>query len=43
MDFVNFDEVLYEVVMDINEGVDMVMVKFGMFYLDVVCCVKIEL
>lgn len=42
MDFVNIDEVFYEIVFDIEEGVDMVMVKLGMLYLDVVCCCKDE-
>ncbi|MCF9378798.1 porphobilinogen synthase, partial [Vibrio parahaemolyticus] len=37
------DEALHEVAMDINEGADMVMVKPGMPYLDVVRRVKTEL
>lgn len=43
MDFVNSDEVIVEIVFDLEEGVDMVMVKLGMFYLDIVCCCKFEL
>lgn len=39
----NSDEALHEVAMDINEGADMVMVKPGMPYLDVVRRVKQEL
>jgi porphobilinogen synthase len=39
----NTDEALQEVAMDINEGADMVMVKPGMPYLDVVRRVKSEL
>lgn len=42
MDLVNSDEVFYEVVVDLVEGVDMVMVKLGMFYFDIVCWVKDE-
>ena len=40
MDPANSDEALREVAMDINEGADMVMVKPGMPYLDVVRRVK---
>ena len=40
MDPGNSDEALREVAMDINEGADMVMVKPGMPYLDVVRRVK---
>ena len=40
MDFANGDEALREVAMDISEGADMVMVKPGMFYLDIVHRVK---
>lgn len=40
MDLVNSDEVICEVVFDIEEGVDMVMVKLGMFYFDICCWVK---
>lgn len=40
MDFVNGDEVMCEIVLDLEEGVDMVMVKLGMLYLDLVCWVK---
>ncbi|HIF9098713.1 TPA: porphobilinogen synthase [Photobacterium damselae] len=43
MDPANSDEALHEVAMDLNEGADMVMVKPGMPYLDVVRCVKTEL
>jgi porphobilinogen synthase len=42
MDFANTDEALREVALDINEGADMVMVKPGMPYLDVVRRVKEE-
>lgn len=40
MDPANSNEALYEVELDINEGADMVMVKPGMPYLDVVYRVK---
>tara|TARA_B100000678_G_scaffold49237_2_gene39041 strand:- start:171 stop:1130 length:960 start_codon:yes stop_codon:yes gene_type:complete len=43
MDPANSDEALHEVAMDITEGADMVMVKPGMPYLDVVRRVKDEL
>ncbi|RUR36962.1 porphobilinogen synthase [Vreelandella populi] len=43
MDPANSDEALHEVAMDITEGADMVMVKPGMPYLDVVQRVKTEL
>ncbi|SHM31889.1 porphobilinogen synthase [Vreelandella subglaciescola] len=43
MDPGNSDEALHEVAMDITEGADMVMVKPGMPYLDVVRRVKDEL
>ncbi len=43
MDPANIDEALHEVAMDVNEGADMVMVKPGMPYLDVVRRVKSEL
>ncbi|ARR50496.1 porphobilinogen synthase [Photobacterium damselae subsp. damselae] len=43
MDPANSDEALHEVAMDLNEGADMVMVKPGMPYLDVVRRVKTEL
>ncbi|MDW1945448.1 porphobilinogen synthase, partial [Vibrio sp. Vb0599] len=43
MDPANIDEAMHEVAMDINEGADMVMVKPGMPYLDVVRRVKTEL
>ena len=40
MDFRNCDEALREVSMDIKEGADMVMVKPGMPYLDIIKSVK---
>lgn len=43
MDPANSDEALHEVAMDIQEGADMVMVKPGMPYLDIVHRVKTEL
>lgn len=43
MDPANSDEALHEVAMDVNEGADMVMVKPGMPYLDIVRRVKTEL
>ncbi len=43
MDPANSDEALHEVLMDIEEGADMVMVKPGMPYLDIVRRVKQEL
>ena len=42
MDFANGDEALREVALDISEGADMVMVKPGMPYLDIVRRVKAE-
>ncbi|MBD3666945.1 MAG: porphobilinogen synthase [Kangiella sp.] len=42
MDPANSDEALHEVVLDIEEGADMVMVKPGMPYLDIVRRVKDE-
>ena len=42
MDPANSDEALREVALDIAEGADMVMVKPGMPYLDIVCRVKQE-
>ena len=42
MDPANSDEALHEVSLDINEGADMVMVKPGMPYLDIVRRVKDE-
>ncbi len=42
MDPANIDEALRQVAQDIDEGVDMVMVKPGMPYLDVVSRVKLE-
>ena len=43
MDPANSDEALHEVAMDVAEGADMVMVKPGMPYLDIVYRVKTEL
>ena len=43
MDPANSDEALHEVAMDLQEGADMVMVKPGMPYLDIVRRVKDEL
>ncbi|MEH6578837.1 MAG: porphobilinogen synthase [Amphritea sp.] len=43
MDPANSDEALHEVAMDLAEGADMVMVKPGMPYLDIVRRVKAEL
>ncbi|MDA9558062.1 porphobilinogen synthase [Vibrio sp.] len=43
MDPANSDEAIHEVAMDIHEGADMVMVKPGMPYLDIVRRVKTEL
>jgi len=40
MDPGNSDEALREVALDLEEGADMVMVKPGMLYLDIVCRVK---
>lgn len=40
MDPANSDEALREVALDLQEGADMVMVKPGMPYLDIVCRVK---
>lgn len=42
MDFANSDEALQEVALDLAEGADMVMVKPGMPYLDIVSRVKNE-
>jgi porphobilinogen synthase len=42
MDYGNTDEALREVAMDVAEGADMVMVKPGMPYLDIVARVKAE-
>ena len=42
MDPANSDEALYEVAMDLEEGADMVMIKPGMPYLDIVRRVKDE-
>jgi porphobilinogen synthase len=42
MDYGNSDEALREVAMDINEGADIVMIKPGMPYLDIVRRVKDE-
>jgi porphobilinogen synthase len=43
MDPANSDEALHEVALDLAEGADMVMVKPGMPYLDIVRRVKHEL
>ena len=40
MDFKNSDEALREVALDIKEGADMVMVKPGLPYLDIIKLVK---
>ena len=40
MDYRNFDEALREVALDIKEGADMVMVKPGMPYLDIIKSIK---
>lgn len=42
MDYANSDEALREVVLDLAEGADMVMVKPGMPYLDIISRVKRE-
>jgi len=42
MDPSNSDEALREVAFDINEGADMVMVKPGMPYLDIISRIKAE-
>ena len=42
MDPANSDEAIYEVALDLDEGADMVMVKPGMPYLDIVRRVKAE-
>jgi porphobilinogen synthase len=42
MNFANFDEALHETAMDIDEGADIVMVKPGIAYLDVVHAIKSE-
>ena len=42
MDFGNSDEALREVQLDINEGADMIMVKPGMPYLDIIYRIKKE-
>lgn len=42
MDFANSDEALREVALDLAEGADMVMVKPGLPYLDVIQRVKSE-
>ena len=43
MDPANSDEAIHEAALDIQEGADMVMVKPGMPYLDIVRRVKTEL
>ncbi|GMR21158.1 MAG: porphobilinogen synthase [Gammaproteobacteria bacterium] len=42
MDPANSDEAIHEVALDIAEGADMVMVKPGMPYLDIICRIKQE-
>ena len=42
MDIANSNEALREVAMDINEGADMIMVKPGMPYLDIIQRIKSE-
>jgi porphobilinogen synthase len=42
MDIANSDEAMHEVALDLSEGADMVMVKPGMPYLDIVRRVKDE-
>ena len=42
MDPANSDEALREVCLDIQEGADMIMVKPGMPYLDIITCLKSE-
>ncbi len=42
MDPANSDEAMQEVALDISEGADMVMVKPGLPYLDIVRCIKDE-
>lgn len=42
MDIMNSDEALREVALDISEGADMVMVKPGMPYLDIIARIKTE-
>ena len=42
MDVANSNEALREVAMDINEGADMVMIKPGMPYLDIIQRIKSE-
>ena len=40
MDYSNFDEAIREVALDVKEGTDMVMVKPGMPYLDIIRSIK---
>lgn len=40
MDFKNKDEALREVALDIKEGADMIMVKPGLPYLDIIKLIK---
>ncbi|NRA88072.1 MAG: porphobilinogen synthase [Rhizobiales bacterium] len=42
MDYANSDEALIEVALDIQEGADMIMIKPGMPYLDIITRVKAE-
>ena len=41
-DYANSDEALHEVALDLQEGADMIMVKPGMPYLDIIHRVKTE-
>ena len=43
MNIANSDEALHECALDLNEGADMIMIKPGMPYLDVIRRVKVEL
>ena len=40
MDFRNYDEAIREVALDIKEGADMIMVKPGLPYLDIIRSIK---
>ncbi|MEC7050363.1 MAG: porphobilinogen synthase, partial [Pseudomonadota bacterium] len=42
MDPANGDEALHEIALDLQEGADMVIVKPGMPYLDIIACAKAE-
>lgn len=43
MDLVNVCEVLWEVFLDIEEGVDFLMVKLVLYYLDIIVLFKVEI